>query len=75
MKNEYGQQVTHISVMRVFTYEVDFIAELLDTAPRNGDAPTMEDVLDRIGELATEEFNSTARRGELIYTDEHGNHY
>ena len=75
MKNEYGDKVTHISVMRVFTYEVDFIAQHLRIAPRNGDAPTMEDVLDRIAELATEEFNSTARRGELIYTDEHGNHY
>lgn len=75
MKNEYGQQVTHISVMRVFTYEVDFIAQHLRIAPRNGDAPTMEDVLDRIAELATEEFNSTARRGELIFTDEHGNEY
>jgi hypothetical protein len=75
MKNEYGDKVTLISVMRVFTYEVDFIAQHLGIAPRNGDAPTLEDVLDRIGELATEEFNSKARRGELIYTDEHGNNY
>lgn len=74
MIDEYGTKVSFINVMRSYTYEVDFIADRL-RENNNGDEPTIDDVLNRIAELAQEEFNSPPRRGELIFTDEHGNNY
>ena len=79
MNTEDGEPVTRITVMRVFTYDVDAIVQQLREDNRVGDdeylALTLYEVFERINLQAEEDFDSPLRGGELLFTDEHGNDY
>jgi hypothetical protein len=79
MNTEEGEPVTRINVMRVFTYEIDSIIQRLREDNRCGDDDeleiTLDDVLERIGYIAEEDFNSQFKVRELLFSDEHGNNY
>jgi hypothetical protein len=79
IRTEEGEPVTRINVMRVFTYEVDTIVQQLREDNRCGDDEELElaldDILERIGYIAEEDFNSNFKVRELLFSDEHGNNY
>ena len=79
INTETGEPVTRITVMRVFTYEVDAIVEQLREDNRVGNDDnlelTLQDVFERINLHAEEDFGAPLSGGELLFTDEHGNNY
>lgn len=75
--NDDGDVVTRINVMHVYSYDVEQIAaDLLEdnrATGNDGIVITLDDVLERIRDLAADDFMSNS--GQLIYQDENGNDY
>ena len=67
--------ITHINVMRVFTYDVAEIVRTLHEDNRDTGYEleiTYEDVLEYIDTLAEDDFRSNGIK-DLVYTDQYGN--
>lgn len=75
--NDDGDTVTRITVMHLFSYDVEQIVQQLREDNRAGAkdalAITLDDVLERISTLAYDDF--AANSGQTIVQDEHGNDY
>jgi hypothetical protein len=65
--------ITHINVMRVFTYDVEEIVRTIHQDNR-GDADievTYDDVMEYVEMLVEDDFRSNGTK-DLLYTDQHG---
>ena len=72
--NDDGNIVTRITVMHLFSYDVEQIVQQLREDNRVGDNDalvlTLDDVLERISTMAEDDFGYKAG---LIYQDQDGN--
>lgn len=76
LNEDTNEPVTHITVMRAFTYEVDAIVKQLREDNRdNGELTiSIDDVLEYIDTLVDEDFVYHAgHTRDLLYTDQDGN--
>jgi len=65
--------ITHINVMRVFTYDVEEIVRTIHQDNR-GDADievTYDDVMEYVEMLVEDDFRSNGTK-DLLYTNQHG---
>lgn len=65
--------ITHINVMRVFTYDVEEIVRTIHQDNRGDDdiEVTYDDVMEYVEMLVEDDFRSNGTK-DLLYTDQHG---